>query len=129
MARTVSLYFVSLILFAVIDFAWLGFVARGFYRDALGSLMAEKFNLAAAGAFYLLFPFGLVLFVLRGAEDWTSAAGYGALFGLFAYATYDLTNLATLRDFPVRMALVDLGWGTLLSGIVAAGAFVIVRWL
>src|SRR5271168_2855179 len=99
--RSAVAYGVALVTMVALDFLWLGLIARSLYRDALGPLMADPANLWAAGAFYLLYPVGLVVFVVRpgvgvGAGGWAVAAR-GALFGLLAYATYDLTNLATLK--------------------------------
>ncbi|MDH4335269.1 MAG: DUF2177 family protein [Chloroflexota bacterium] len=108
--------------FIVIDGVWLGLVARTFYRRHLGYLMAEKPNWAAAGVFYLLYAIGLTVFaVIPGTDAASALEGLwrGALFGLVAYATYDLTNQATVRDWPAIVTGVDLAWGTILSASVA----------
>jgi uncharacterized membrane protein len=117
-----KLYLIALPVFFAIDMVWLGLVAKGFYRRQLGFLMRDGFNWWAALAFYLLFILGLVLFVVAPALDhdsWLRALGYGALFGLITYATYDLTNLATLRNWPVLLTLVDLAWGAVLAASVS----------
>ena len=115
----------------VLDGLWLGLVARGFYRRHLGFLMTDQVNWAAAGAFYVLYAIGLTVFVVLPGIDSGSvgaAVWRGALFGLVAYATYDLTNQATLRSWPTIVTAVDLGWGTLLSAAVGAIAtFAVLR--
>lgn len=105
---------------------WLGFVAKNFYRDQIGFLMKTEINWAAAGAFYLLFVVGLVHFVIAPAiekRSWTQALGFGALFGLITYATYDLSNLATLKDWPVLVTVVDLAWGATLAASVSTVSY------
>jgi uncharacterized membrane protein len=112
--------------FIVADFIWLGFVARDFYRNQLGELMLDRPLWGVAIAFYLLYLIGVVVFgVSAGLRDGalTSAILYGALFGLFAYATYDLTNLATLKNWPATMTLVDIAWGTFVTAAASAGGY------
>ncbi|HEY6204029.1 MAG TPA: DUF2177 family protein [Candidatus Limnocylindria bacterium] len=107
----------------VLDGLWLGLVARGFYRQHLGFLMADQVNWGAAGLFYTLYAIGLTVFVTMPSIDGGSvgtALWRGALFGLVAYATYDLTNQATLKGWPVIVTAVDLAWGMLLSAAVGA---------
>lgn len=121
-------YLATLVAFTVIDLVWLGVIARGFYRRELGSLMADNLDWTAGAAFYVLFAAGIVIFAVMPA---LSAGGamralmLGLLFGFFAYATYDLTNLATIRNFPLRMALVDMAWGAVLTGAAAVIATVV----
>lgn len=120
--QTVFLYFITLATFFVIDMIWLGLVAKEFYRRHIGPLMSSKVNWAAALLFYLLFIVGLLVFVIRPslqANFPLHALLYGALFGLISYATYDLTNLATLRNWPLVVTMVDLIWGTVLGGTVS----------
>ncbi|MHB1205746.1 MAG: DUF2177 family protein [Rhodospirillaceae bacterium] len=118
-------YVVTLILFLAADMAWLRTMTGRFYRPALGDLLLAQPNLAPAAAFYLLYPAGLMLFVvlpaLRGGGV-GHAAVWGALFGLFTYGTYDLTNQATLRNWSTTLTVVDISWGTILGAIAAAGA-------
>lgn len=121
----IKLYVLALFIFLGIDALWLGLVAPGFYRSQIGHLMAETPNLYAAGVFYLLFVGVLVYFVVEPAlrtgsirDAWIR----GALFGLVTYATYDLTNLATLRDWPLLVTVVDLAWGTTLAAGTAAAS-------
>jgi len=123
-----KLYGVALITFFAIDLLWLGVVARGFYQEHMGHLMKPSVNWAAAVAFYLLFLVGLVVLVVWPAiqrESLAQAVLLGALFGLVTYAAYDLTNLATLDGFPLKVGIVDLLWGTLLCATVSAVTFLI----
>lgn len=121
-----KLYLIALPVFFAIDMVWLGLIAKGFYRRQIGSLMREAVNWPAAVIFYLLFILGLVVFVVAPAVDdgsWLRALLYGALFGLIAYATYDLTNLATLRDWPLLVTVVDLIWGAVLAASVSVATY------
>jgi uncharacterized membrane protein len=116
------LYLVTLVVFFLIDMVWLGAVAKGFYRKHLGAVMSEKIVWPAAILFYLLFIAGLLVFAVRpglAAGGPVRALLFGALFGLIAYATYDLTNLATMKGWPVVVTFVDLAWGTVLGGVVS----------
>jgi uncharacterized membrane protein len=124
----VRLYLPALVVFLALDAVWLGLVARGFYRDQLGPLMRPDVNWGAALLFYFLFMVGLLVFVVAPALERQSlarAAGLGALFGLICYATYDLTNLATLRGFPAIVAAVDLAWGAVIAAATASAAFLL----
>ena len=132
MGYYLKLYFATLVAFLAIDLVWLGLVARTFYRTYLGFLMAPSVNWPAALIFYLLFVVGIVVFaVLPGLEAGSLKAtvGRAALLGLVAYATYDLTNLATLKDWPVVVTIVDLIWGTVLSGAVSCVGYLAGKWL
>ncbi|MEO1265755.1 MAG: DUF2177 family protein [Pseudomonadota bacterium] len=123
-------YFATAIVFLAIDALWLGVIATKFYKAELGSLMAENVNFVAAAGFYLVYCVGIVIFAVSPAlrsGDWTQALLFGALFGFFCYATYDMTNLATLRDWPLRMSLVDMAWGTVLTGVSATAGYLITR--
>lgn len=123
-------YIVAGALFAIIDGIWLSFVANKLYRSQLGSLLLDKPNLPAAIVFYLVFLVGLVVFVISPAmqsNDWKVALGLGALFGFVTYATYDLTNLATLKGYPLTITIVDLIWGTVLTASVSVAAFFILQ--
>lgn len=117
-----KLYAIALPVFVAIDMVWLGFVAKNFYRDQIGFLMNSQINWAAAVVFYLLFVVGLVVFVISPALERRSlmhALLFGALFGLVTYATYDLSNLATIKDWPIWVAVVDLAWGATLAASVS----------
>jgi uncharacterized membrane protein len=120
--QMILLYLITLVVFFVIDMIWLGVVAKGFYRRHLGSFMSPQVNWVSALLFYLLFIVGLLVFVIRpalAAGVPLNALFYGALLGLISYATYDLTNLATLKDWPLVVTIVDLVWGTVLGGVVS----------
>lgn len=121
-------YASTLVVFLALDFVWLGFIAKDLYRNGIGHLMLETPNWTAAGLFYLLYVAGLVFFaVLPGldAGAWARAALYAALFGFFCYATYDLTNLATLKGWPVSIVIADLAWGAFVSAAAATASFFI----
>ena len=105
-----------------IDLLWLGFIAKPLYQQGIGHLMADEPRTVAAVLFYLVYPIGLVLFAIaphEAANSWGKTALWAALFGFFAYATYDLTNLATLKAWPLSLALIDMAWGTLVSAVAA----------
>lgn len=116
--------------FAIIDLIWLGVIADGFYRNQLGALRAEKVNIPAAIAFYLIMVTGILVFAVLPAlkaQSVMAALGAGALLGLLCYATYDLTNLATTRDWPLMMSLVDMAWGTVLTALASAAGYYAAR--
>jgi uncharacterized membrane protein len=125
-------YLVTLVLLAAIDFVWLAFVARGFYVAQLGELMRPQPDLLAAALFYAVYAAGITQFAtlpaVRGG-GWGTALVQGAMLGLVAYATYDLSNLATLKGWPVAMTVVDIAWGTVLTALVAALASTLTGWL
>ena len=128
MMRYLKLYLVSLMAFLAIDMLWLGLVARSFYQQQLGFIMAPSVNWFAAAIFYLPFIVGILFFVVvPGLESGSLKATLlrAALFGLITYATYDLTNLATLKDWPVLLSVVDMIWGTFLSVSVIAIGFIV----
>lgn len=117
-----KLYAIALPVFFAIDMIWLGLVAKDFYRAQIGALMKPEVNWAAAVVFYLVFIGGLVVFVISPAVEkasWKHALLFGALFGLVCYATYDLTNLAVAKDWPLLVTIVDMIWGTALAASVS----------
>lgn len=121
MLQYLGIYLAVFLTMFVIDALWLGVIAKTMYADAMGSLLSPNPNLWAAAAFYLLFPVGLVIFAVLPQADspvW-KAALMGALFGFFAYSTYDLTNLAVVKDWPLGLTFIDMAWGTMVSGIAA----------
>jgi len=124
----IKLYFIALPVFFTIDMVWLGLIAKSFYAKQIGYLMKTDINWTAAILFYLLFIVGLVLFVIIPAVEkgsWAHSLLFGALFGLITYATYDLTNLATLKDWPLLVTIVDLIWGMVLAASVAIATYFI----
>lgn len=119
----IKLYAIALPVFLAIDMLWLGLIAKRFYSAQIGALMKTNVNWASAIIFYLIFIVGLVVFVITPAlekNSWTHALLFGALFGLVCYATYDLTNLAVAKDWPLLVTLVDLVWGAILASSVSA---------
>ena len=123
-----KLYLIALPVFLAIDMVWLTLVAKNFYAKQIGFLMAKNLNFLAALIFYLIFIAGLIVFVITPALDkrmWTQALLVGAFFGLVAYATYDLTNLATVKDWPLIVTVVDLVWGMVLSASVSIITYLI----
>lgn len=124
-----KLFFIALPIFIAFDISWVGFLAKDFYRDQIGSLMKPNINWIAAILFYFIFILGLVLFVIQPAlekQSWTHALLFGSLFGLVTYATFDLTNLALLKSWPVLVTIVDLIWGMFLSALVSVLTYFIV---
>jgi len=123
------LYVISLVLFLALDMLWLGVVAKNFYARELGSLLGEVVW-PAAFIFYALFIAGLTYFVIYPALEENSlrmALLSGAFFGLVAYATYDLTNMATLKGWSLQLSIVDMLWGAFLGGVVSVCAILIYR--
>jgi uncharacterized membrane protein len=119
---SVKLFLIALPLFFAIDMTWLVLVAKKFYQQQIGFLMKPDINWFAAIIFYLLFIAGLVIFVISPAVEkhsWVHAIISGAFFGLITYSTYDLTNLATVKDWPLLVTIVDLIWGTVLAGSIS----------
>ena len=132
MTYYLKLYAAMLVAFFAIDMVWLGLVARNFYREHLGYLMAPDVRWAAAVVFYLLFIAGVLAFVVvpaLRADSLRNALLYGAFFGLITYATYDLTTLATVRDWPFVVTVVDRLWGTALAAAVSWAGFAAGKWL
>ena len=114
-----------------LDSAWLTFAAKRLYRPYLGDVLAEGFRFAPAAAFYFIYVGGIVfLAVMPGidAGKWTVAATRGAALGFIAYATYDLTNQATLKQWSSVVTVADMAWGTLLTGVAATAGFFAARW-
>lgn len=124
----IKLFAIALPVFFIIDMVWLGLVAKNFYRAQIGTLMKADVNWTAAIIFYLIFIVGLVVFVIAPALDkgtWTHALLFGALFGFVCYATYDLTNLAVAKDWPILVTIVDMAWGAVLAGLVSSVTYYI----
>lgn len=122
-------YVVALLTFFLADMAWLGTMAPRFYRPTLGDIAISGVNLPPAIVFYALYPVGLLIFATIPAlksGSVTTAVVLGALFGFFTYATYDLTNQATLRNWTLQLTLVDVAWGIILAAITSAVTFWVV---
>ncbi|WP_312814854.1 DUF2177 family protein [Brevundimonas sp. BH3] len=111
-------YVLTLVVFAIIDTVWLGTMADRIYRPLIGSMLADNFRLVPAVVFYCMYAAALTVFAVMpglNAGDWKKALVWGALFGLFAYATYDLTNLATLKSWSTKLVVIDIAWGVVVS--------------
>lgn len=123
-------YIGTLVSFLAIDALWLGVVARKFYQEQLGDLMLPSPNFAVAAVFYLFFPAAIVALAFRPGLEvgslWT-AAGFGAVLGLAAYGTYDMTNLSTLKNWPASLSIVDMIWGTVLTAIASVSGYAVAR--
>lgn len=123
-------YIIATPIFFVIDILWLGVIAKPVYQKYLGHLLAEQTKWGAAIIFYLLFIAGLVIFAISPALEKGSlwyAVGYGAMFGFFAYMTYELTNYAVLKDWPLGIVWIDIAWGIVLGGLVSGLAYYFVK--
>ncbi len=131
MARYMSLYLASAVVFFVIDFVWLSLAGPTLYKREIGQLLLEQPNLLVAAGFYLFYVLGLVILVTAPANgDVVKALLMGAVLGFVAYGTYDLTNLSTMRGFTPTIAAIDMAWGTFLTAIsAAAGVFLVNRFL
>ena len=126
MLKYFGVYLSFLIALVAIDLVWLLGVAKNLYREQMGDLMASEPKLAAGLAFYLLYALGVCIFVILPALSKQSliyALQYGALFGFFCYMTYDLTNLAVIRNFPTQLAFVDIAWGSLVTAVCSGLAY------
>ena len=127
-----AIYMASLVTFLIIDGLWLGIVARSFYVQQIGHLLRPSPDFGVAGAFYLLYVVGVVVFAVLPAlaqQCWVTALVLGALLGFIAYGTYDLTNLATLAGWPVLVSVVDIIWGAVLTATVALAGYMAGRML
>lgn len=132
MTRYIAAYLATLIVFLAIDFVWLSSAANVLYKPILKDILLPEFKIAPALVFYALFPLALVIFgVAAGIRtgNWTDALLYGALFGFFAYATYDLTNQATLRNWETKLTVIDMIWGSFVSGTAATAGYFISGWI
>ena len=126
MIKNFAIYLSFLTALIVIDLVWLLGIAKNLYRNEMGDLMASEPKLLAGLAFYLIYALGVCIFVIVPAlskQSWIYALQYGALFGLFCYMTYDLTNLAVVRNFPTQLAFIDIAWGSLVTALCAGFAY------
>ncbi len=125
-------YVLTTVVFFAIDMLWLGIIARNIYRKYLGSFLSDTVNWTAAIIFYLIFIAGIFIFVVNPAIEKQSVARaiiLGAVFGFIAYATYDLTNYATLKGFPLNIVFIDLTWGAVLTSIVSLAGYYITKFI
>jgi uncharacterized membrane protein len=124
--KNFAIYLSFLITLIAIDLVWLLGIAKNLYRNEMGDLMASEPKLLAGLAFYLIYALGVCIFVIVPAlskQSWIYALQYGALFGLFCYMTYDLTNLAVVRNFPTQLAFIDIAWGSFVTALCASFAY------
>lgn len=131
-ATNLKNYLITLAVFLAFDMVWLLVISKNLYAKHLGYLMTPNVNVAAAFAFYLLFVAGILFFVINPAlakSSFQYALFVGMFFGLITYATYDLTNLATVKDWPALITAIDLVWGTCLSGATASISYTVIRFL
>jgi len=127
-----KLYLLTVPVFFIIDLIWLGVVAKSFYQKNLKYILSPNVNWSAAIIFYLIYIAGILIFAVLPAvakDSLRHAAVWGALFGFFTYATYDLTNLALLKDWPIIIVIVDILWGVVLCSAVATLSFFVAKWL
>ena len=127
-----KLYALTVPVFFIIDLMWLGMIAKGFYQKNLSYILSPQVNWPAAIVFYLLYIAGIIIFAVAPAvtkNSWQHAMLYGAMFGFFTYMTYELTNLALLKDWPLNIVVVDIIWGVVLCTAVATLSFILARWL
>ncbi|QND64613.1 DUF2177 family protein [Mesorhizobium loti] len=132
MIRYIVAYATTLVIFLAIDAVWLTTMSQRLYRRYLADILAHDVSLAPAALFYLIYIGGIIVFATVPAFStgkWTTAAVYGALYGFFAYATYDLTNQATVRGWPTIITVADICWGSLLSAVAAVLGFLLTRYL
>ncbi len=127
-----KLYLLTIPIFFIIDIIWLGVIAKGFYRRHLGFILSPEVNWVAAIIFYLMYIVGILFFAVRPAlnsSSWQQAALLGGLYGFFTYATYDFTNLATIKAWPRIIVVVDVIWGVFLCTVVSLMSYAIAQWL
>jgi len=125
-------YLLTFLVFLIVDMLWLGVIAKGIYQKYLGGFLSDNVNWTAAFIFYFIFVLGISIFAIYPSvnkDSVNNAILMGALFGFFTYATYDLTNLATLKGWPLSIVFIDIIWGSFLSAFVSFSGFYIVKWL
>ena len=128
----IKLYALTVPVFFIIDILWLGVIAKRLYRNQLGFILNDQVNWAAAIVFYLIYIAGILIFAVRPAinqDSFSQAVLWGGLFGFFTYATYDLTNLATIKNWPLTIVVIDICWGVILCTLVASLSYVMSKWL
>ena len=132
LAEYIKAYIITLIIFFAVDLVWLGVIAKDMYRNKIGFIMKDSFNMTAAVAFYMVFIIGLIFFVINKAVimgSWQYALFAGMFFGFITYLTYDMTNLATLKDWPLSITVIDIIWGSVLNLSVLLISYFILSYL
>ena len=131
-SKIVIAYLLTAVVFFAIDLLWLGVLAKNLYNKYLGNFLSDQVNWTAAIVFYLLFIIGISIFAIYPSVNKDSPGNallMGALFGFFTYATYDLTNLATLKNWPIQIVFIDITWGAVLTAAVSISGYYIVKML
>lgn len=126
--QNIKVYLITIVVFFLVDIIWLGFISKNIYNKYLGHILAPNINWTAALIFYFLFIGGLVFFVINPAiakDSLKYAIMAGAFFGLITYSTYDLTNLSTLKDWPINITIIDIVWGTILNSATSGITFMV----
>lgn len=132
LSKYIATYLLTVPVFFAVDLVWLGVIAKKLYRDELGSFLSDKPNWVAATVFYLIYIVGIIVLAVSPAIEKQSimkAIVLGGVFGGLAYATYDLTNLATLKSWPIKIVIIDIIWGTVLTATVAGVSYLIANWI
>ena len=128
-----KLYCLTVPIFFSVDMLWLGFIAKDFYQNHLGFLLRPQVNWFAAIIFYLIYIVGILIFGVSpgiNTQSWTRALIFGSLYGFFTYATYELTNMALVENWPFKVVIVDILWGIVLCSIVSVSSYFIAKkWL
>ncbi len=127
MLTYIKIYIIAFLIFFIIDLVWLGLIAKDLYQSKIGFLLKENYNMIAAGLFYTIYIIALVFFVINPADSWQHALFAGMFFGFITYATYDMTNLATIKDWPVSLTIIDICWGTFLGGSTSALTYFLIE--
>lgn len=129
MGNYIKIYIMTFIIFIGVDLIWLGLLAKDFYRDQLADFLRAKYNMKAAILFYVVYIAGIIFFVLDRAIDlgsWQYALFGGMFYGLITYATYGLTNYSTIKNWPLKLSIVDIAWGTILGGLTSYISYLVI---
>jgi|JI10StandDraft_1071094.scaffolds.fasta_scaffold277760_2 uncharacterized membrane protein len=129
MIRWAAAYVATLVVFAAIDLAWITLVMAGLFRRHLGDILLDRPRLGAAAAFYLVYIAGILVLAVAQSQSWKQALAMGAVLGVVAYATYDLTNRATLKPWPLDVAILDIAWGGFMTACAALVGYLVLSWL
>ena len=125
-----KIYLLTILIFTAIDFLWVGMIAKSWYQKELGFLLVDSVQWIPILLFYLIYPVALILFCIHPSlkiDSWQQAALYGAFLGFIAYAAYDLTNLATIRNWPLKLAICDMLWGSFVSSLTSFLVFILTK--
>lgn len=129
MIKLLVAYIIALVIFLMIDMVWLGLIAKNLYKEKLGFIISPDVKWTAAIIFYMLYIVGILFFAVNPSlkdSSWLTALVNGAVFGAMCYATYDLTNMATIAKWPLVIVVIDIAWGMVLTGLVSVGTYLVV---